>query len=473
LSTALLRRVRRYVARHDLWTPGGRVVAALSGGSDSVALLHLLGDLAADGDLVVAGVAHLNHQLRPEAGRDEAFCRALCDRLDLPCLVEHVAVPALASAANVSVEVAAREARYAFLERARLALRAQVVAVAHTADDQAETVLLRLLRGAGTRGLRGVLPKRGTIVRPLLDCTRADLRSDLESRGETWVEDASNSDVALPRNRVRHELIPLLVARFQPAAIRVLARTAEAVSADEALLSALAAAALPSVVSTTAHGVQLVRSTLAALPPALARRVARRAIEVAGAPHAPDLAAVEALLAVCRPTGPAAAEVAGLRVERFSEDAVLLIREPRPAPAAAMPSRVLSVPGAVALPELGTRCRLTAERPIRDLEQPTGPFRRLMIKGSVATPLVVRGRLPGDRLRPLGLGGSRKLQDLLVDRKVPRGARDSVPVVVDATGRIVWVVGHAVDAEAAATGNEDDVIVLTFDQPVVPGSEAS
>ena len=294
-----------------------------------------------------------------------------------------------------------------------------------------------------------------------------------ESRGETWVEDASNSDVALPRNRVRHELIPLLVARFQPAAIRVLARTAEAVSADEALLSALATAALPSVVSTTAHGVRLVRPTLAALPPALARRVARRAIEVAGAPHAPDLADVDALLAVCRPTGPAAAEVAGLRVERFSEDAVLLIREPRPAPAAAMPSRVLSVPGAVALPELGTGCRLMAERPIRDLEQPTGPFRRLMIKGSVATPLVVRGRLPGDRLRPLGLGGSRKLQDLLVDRKVPRGARDCVPVVVDATGRIVWVVGHAVDAEAAATGNEDDVIVLTFDQPVVPGSEAS
>ena len=365
LSTALLRRVRRYVARHDLWTPGARVVAALSGGSDSVALLHLLGDLAADGDLVVAGVAHLNHQLRPEAGRDEAFCRALCARLGLPCLVEHAAVPALASAAHVSVEVAAREARYAFLERARLDLRAEVVAVAHTADDQAETVLLRLLRGAGTRGLRGVLPKRGSIVRPLLDCTRAALQSDLESRGETWVEDASNSDVSLPRNRVRHELIPLLVARFQPAAIRVLARTAEAVSADEALLSALSTAALPSVVSTTALGVHLAGPALAALPPALARRVARRAIEVAGAPHAPDLAAVEALLAVCQPSGPAAAEVAGLRVERFSEDAVLLIREPRRAPAAAMPSRVLPVPGAVALPELGTGCRLTAERPMR------------------------------------------------------------------------------------------------------------
>ncbi len=194
------------------------MVAALSGGSDSVAQLLLLCDLAAAGHLVLAGAAHLNHQLRPDAARDEQFCRALCARLGVPLMVATAPVPALAAEARVSIEVAARRVRYAFLERARIACDAAVVAVAHTADDQAETVLLRLLRGAGPRGLRGILPVRGTVVRPLLDCTRAALRADLTRRGETWVDDATNADVAQPRNRVRHELIlPLLAGRFQPA----------------------------------------------------------------------------------------------------------------------------------------------------------------------------------------------------------------------------------------------------------------
>jgi tRNA(Ile)-lysidine synthase len=464
--------VRRHVTRYRLWTPGARVVAALSGGSDSVALLFLLRDLAAAGDIVLAGAAHLNHQLRADAARDEDFCRALCQRLGVPCVVAHARVTSLAAEARVSVEVAARRARYAFFEQARIELAGEVVAVAHTADDQAETVLLRLLRGAGTRGLRGILPSRDTIVRPVLDCTRMALQADLTSRGEHWVEDATNADLAHPRNRVRHELMPLLAARFQPAVTRVLARTAAAVAADDAYLESLAKAAMAAICMVSSRGVVLTTSALGALPPALARRVARRALETAGAPHAPDLADVERLLAVCQPGGPAAAEPAGLRVERFSEDAVLLIRNGRAVPVV-LPPRVLPVPGVVVLSELGNGYRLRAEGPITNVGRPEFTARRLTLKATVATPLLVRGRQPGDRVRPRGLGGSRKLQDLLVDRKVPRGGRDHVPVVVDATGRIVWVVGHAVDADAAATGAEGDVIVLTFDQPGVPGSEGS
>jgi tRNA(Ile)-lysidine synthase len=447
-------------------------VAALSGGSDSVAQLLLLRDLAVAGDLVLAGAAHLNHQLRPEAARDETFCRDLCTRLGVPLVVESASVAALAAAAGVSIEVAARRARYAFLEQARASRGATVVAVAHTADDQAETVLLRLLRGAGPRGLRGILPVRGAIVRPLLECTRAALREDLTRRGQTWVEDATNADVTQPRNRVRHELMPLLAARFQPAVTRVLARTAEVVAADDALLESFADAAASGVVTPVPRGLTISTAALSRLPLALARRVVRRALERLTPPHAPDLADVEALLAVCRPGGPAAAEPAGLRVERFSEDAVLLIRAPG-AGETALPSRALTVPGAVALPELGLGCRLTADRPIKALEEPADLRRRLIVKASVPAPLVVRGRRAGDRIRPRGLGGSKKLQDLLVDRKVPRAERDRVPVVADATGRLVWVVGHAVDADAAASGDEDDVIVLTFDQPAPSGSEGS
>ncbi|MBL8135475.1 MAG: tRNA lysidine(34) synthetase TilS [Acidobacteria bacterium] len=447
-------------------------MAALSGGSDSVAQLLALHDLAAAGELVLAGAAHLNHQLRPEAVRDEAFCRDLCARLDVPLVVEAVPVADLAAEAQVSIEVAARRARYAFLERARTSRGAAVVAVAHTADDQAETVLLRLLRGAGPRGLRGILPVRGTVVRPLLDCTRVALRADLERRGQTWVEDATNADVMQPRNRVRHELMPLLAARFQPAVTRVLARTAEVVAADDALLESLADAAASGVVTLAPRGTVISTVALERLPLALARRVVRRAMERLAPPHAPDLADIEALRAVCRPGGPPAATPAGLRVERFSEDAVLLTREAGTI-AAALPSRALPVPGSVALPELGSGCRLTAERPIKALEEPADLRRRLIMKATVPLPLVVRGRSAGDRIRPRGLGGSKKLQDLLVDRKVPRAERERVPVVADATGRIVWVVGHAVDADVAPSGGDDDVIVLTFDQPAPSGSEGS
>jgi len=447
-------------------------VAAVSGGADSVAQLLVLYDLAAAGEIVLAGAAHLNHQLRPEAARDEAFCRDLCARLHVPFLVESAPVADLAAAARVSVEVAARRVRYAFLERARTSCGAAVVAVAHTADDQAETVLLRLLRGAGPRGLRGILPVRGTVVRPLLDCTRAALCDALEQRGQTWVEDATNADVSQPRNRVRHELVPLLAARFQPAVTRVLARTAEVVAADDALLESLAEAAAPGVVTPAPGGTLISTVALARLPLALARRVARRAMERLGPPHAPDLADVEALLAVGRPDGPGAAAPAGLRVERFSEDAVLLTRASGTR-AAALAPRALPVPGSVALPELGPGCRLTAERPIKALEEPSDLRRRLIVRASVPAPFVVRGRSAGDRIRPRGLGGSKKLQDLLVDRKVPRAERARVPVVADATGRIVWVVGHAVDADVAASGDDDDVIVLTFDQPAPSGSEGS
>lgn len=467
----LLEQLRTDVERQGLWPAGARVVAALSGGADSVAQLLLLVDLAATGAVTVAGAAHLDHHLRPEAPRDQAFCQALCVRLGVPFVARTVDVAALAGQWRTSIEAAARRARYAFLEDARVELGADRIAVAHTLDDQAETVLLRLLRGAGTRGLRGILPVRGRIVRPLLGCTREALRADLAARGEAWCEDATNADLDVPRNRVRHELLPLLTARYQPAVTRLLARTAAVADAEDALLEALAEEAGRQVVEPAPGGQALRPSGLAGLPLALVRRVVRRAVETAGAPRGVTLADVESVLAVCGDGGPRAAWAAGVRVERFSADAVLLVGTRTPRFPAVLPVRHLTVPGVVELPEAGTKCRLRAERPIQwtGVVSPDGT--QVALASTVPTPLTVRGRRPGDRMRPVGLGGSKKLQDLLVDRKVPRRIRDLVPVVTDATGRIVWVAGQAADAEAVASAPASDVIVLTFEPPDVPGSE--
>lgn len=470
MDDRLLALVRRDIRHHGLWLPGARVVVGLSGGSDSVALLLLLRELASDGTVTLAA-AHVNHGLRPEADRDEAFCRDLCVSLDIPFTADRIAVGEAARTARLSIEAAARRERYASLERARVAVGAACIAVAHTADDQAETVLLRLLRGAGTRGLRGVLRRRGAVVRPVLSCRRAALRAWLEARGQSWCEDASNADLGLLRNRIRHELLPLLASAYQPAVVRVLARTAEVADAEDALLEAFASEGYARVAAVVPGGVRLRRAGLAALPLALARRVVMRALVAARCRHAPDMADVTLALSVCGRQGPRAADIAGLRVERFSGDAVLLIRTPETAPAS-LPARILRVPGAVDLPELGPGCRLRAERPIRRAGLvPSGL--RAVLHGGVAGPLVVRGRRPGDRIRPVGLGGTRKVQDVLVDRKVPRAERDRVPVVTDAAGRLLWVAGYALDADAAAPAAHDDVIVLTFEPPVAPGSEGT
>lgn len=471
--TDIAARVRRYVDRHQLWLTGGRVVAALSGGSDSVSMLWILRELQDAGAVALTAVAHLNHQLRDHALRDEDFCRALAERMAVPLVVERVDVAALARAWHCSIEVAARRARYAFLEEARVASRADHVAVAHTRDDQAETVLMRVVRGAGTRGLRGVLPVRGAVVRPLLDCGRDELRRFLAARGEPWVEDETNADLSHPRNRIRHELLPMLEARYRPSVARVLARTADVAAHDDALLEQLADHALAPLVNREVASLRLDAAGLRALPLALRRRAARQLLVLAGARRSPGHADIERLLDVCNTAGPAAGQCAGLRMERFSVDAVLLKRDGVLRVTPGLRQQVLPVPGSAALDELGPGCRVDAVGPItREGGEGPGLYRVAVRADAVALPLAVRCRRPGDRIRPVGLGGTKTLQDLMVDRKVPRAERHRTPVVVDANGEIVWVVGHAVAAHTAASP-KDDVIVLTFVQPAVPGSEAS
>src|SRR3954469_984061 len=177
---ATIDNVRRYAARHSLWTPGTRIVAAVSGGSDSVALAFVLRDLAARNQLVLAGVAHLHHRIRGGAAdADAAFCRELADRLGVPVVIGEADVPAEAHEHGVSIEVAGRHARQRFFREALASIAADRIAVAHTRDDQAETVLLRLTRGAGTGGLGGMAPLRDHLIRPVLDATRRELEAYL------------------------------------------------------------------------------------------------------------------------------------------------------------------------------------------------------------------------------------------------------------------------------------------------------
>ena len=291
-------RVLATIDRHALLRDGSRVLVALSGGADSVALLRLMQALHAAGVLTLAGAAHLNHQLRGDAADgDEAFCAALARRLDVPFVAERADVAALAAAQKRSLEDAARVARYAFLERAAASLGADVIAVAHTKEDQAETYLLRLMRGAGTRGLAAIQPRAGRVIRPFLEIERAALREYLAALGETFREDASNADVAIPRNRVRHELIPYLQSHFSPGVTDVLARSAALARQDEEFLRD-EAIKLTSRVVLSDVTVTLDAPALAGAPRALSSRVARAALARLAGPSSIHFDHVDRLLAL-------------------------------------------------------------------------------------------------------------------------------------------------------------------------------
>ena len=446
---ALVERVLVSVRRQALIPPGGRVLAAVSGGGDSVALLHLLAELAERNMVALAGVAHFNHRLRPPASdEDERFCRDLATRFGLPFVVESADVAKMARSERISVENAGHRVRHAFFGRAAGRLGACRVALGHTLDDQAETYLLRLLRGAGAAGFSAIRPRVGLVVRPLLRVSRAELRAYLASQQASFREDASNLDRRVPRNRIRHDLIPSLRA-YSPRVVEVLAREAEIARADEEWLARAANELGASLVQSTKGGVEVDAAGLAALHPALGRRVARDAlVRVSGCAVGFDH--IERLRRLAE-DAPTRVDFPRCRAKRLERVIRLTARAGRGAVARVEPFAYrLEVPGEVSVPEAGVT--ISAE--------PAGPglFRPLTISRprtagqyvservvavAAAGPFAVRNWQPGDRFRPLGLQGHRKkLQDLFVDRKVSRAERARIPLVLDTQDRIVWVVGR-------------------------------
>lgn len=422
-----------------------------------MALVHVLAELQRAGAFTLAGLAHLNHRLRGEAANaDEAFCRAAAAALGLPIDVESADVAVRARDEGSSIEAAARAARYEFLERAAARLEADRIAVGHTRDDQAETYLLRLLRGAGPRGLGGIRPRVGNIVRPLIDATRADVLEYLRAHDIPWREDESNADVGIPRNRVRHELIPFLAERFSPGIVGVLAREAAIAQEDAEWLDGAAIEIAPTIVlvnSPQHGGVRLDWRALEAAPPALARRVVRDALGAAcGRAKAHGFEHVDAVMGL----GPdQSVDLPGVHAERRGAEIHLRAGNIE----ATTPFQYsLSIPGEVEVVEAG----LVISADLRGTGDPgsTSQTAVAVSAAGLAGELKVRSRRPGDALRPIGLGGRKKLQDLLVDRKVAREERDRVPIVVDRSDRIVWVVGHAVAEDFRVTEPAAGVILL-------------
>jgi tRNA(Ile)-lysidine synthase len=481
---ALAKRVLGTIRRHALVRQGDRVVVALSGGPDSVALLRVLRELETSAELTLAGVAHLNHGLRDTAHNDEQLCRALAAEMGVPFRSDRADVVGRARRLRVSLEDAGRRARYELFERVAADLRADVVATGHTRDDQAETFLLRLLRGAGPRGLAGIHPKtrlpaeapeaRMWVVRPLLDVGREELRVYLASLGQVFRDDETNRNVAIPRNRIRHELLPLLARDFSPAITNVLAREAELARQDDDRLRREAIDLTDLIVLRNEAGnsggdeaVELDARALSALHPALAGRVVRLVLERVAPGRFVGFDHVERLLTLARdPRGRGTLSLPGQHAERRG-GSLVVSRRLRSRPFSNSFRVSLSIPGEVVLAAEGWAISATGAGDTQPghstgtLNVGCPRLEQAVAADGLALPLAVRFRKAGDRLRPLGMGGrGKKLQDLLVDRKVARAERDSLPLVVDSADRIVWVVGESVAEDFRVTGASQAVIFL-------------
>ena len=404
--------------RFDMLPCGCGVLCAVSGGADSVCLLHLLWSKREELGIRVCA-AHFEHGLRgAESLRDCAFVESFCRERDIPCLTEHGDVRAWAAQKRLGLEEAARELRYAFLERAADALGCDRIATAHTADDNAETLLLRLARGSGAKGLGGIPPVRGRLVRPLLNVTRAEVESYLAANGLPHVEDSPNAEDEFRRNLLRHRVIPVL-RELNPAFAAAAARTASLLREDEDCLQGMA----EDFLGQAYDGQSLSAAALAALHPAVASRVLRRLC-----PQSLEQKHVAAALAFAAGEGLGWLDLPGLRLRREQGRLYLggEIAEP-------LPPRVIRPGTTVELPEAALRVR--AEEGVFSGEEINNSFKIYCLKyEKIEGAIVCSSRRPGDRYEPAGRGVTKSLKSLFLEAGLTQSERERTPVFRDDRG---------------------------------------
>lgn len=441
-----------------LWTENDVLVVGFSGGPDSLALLHLLvkGQLHAPSRVVVG---HLNHRLRSSATAEAELVAQRCEQWALQCQIGEVDVGALAQREGLTVEEAARLARYRFLAQVALDVDSRHVVVGHTADDQSETVLMHFVRGSGLTGLRGMAPDSKLhgypgirLLRPLLNVRRDEVLAYCRAHGLEPIYDPSNKDLTFFRNRLRHELLPLL-EEYNPQIREHLLRTADVVRADVAFLESKTEDALESLIHSQDE--QFTRMDLERwrqLPLSLRRRTLRRAVwQLRKSVRDVGFAPLEQARRVAE-QGPVGAKsgLPGNLVLEVEYDALRLYdprgnwqeRAPQVSPYALMK---LPVPGSVGL-ENGWQLQTTvrAAHGVGDQMDDPDPWLEY-VDAATASNLVIRTRQTGERMQPLGMdGNSTKIADLMINDKLPARLRDGWPIVANAQ-HAVWVVGIRVD----------------------------
>ena len=399
----------------------------MSGGADSVFMLHVLRKLGEERGIRVCA-AHFEHGLRGEESmRDAAFTEKLCESLGIECIIEHGNVPGFSEERHIGTEEAARELRYAFLERAAKKLDCQYIATAHNADDNAETVLFNLTRGSGGKGLCGIPPVRGNIIRPILNIPRAEIEAYLKENALPHVEDGTNQSDDYSRNLIRHHVLPVL-KEINPSFSSAVFRATELLRQDEDCLSALAA----DFTDKNFDGESLPAKELSALHPAIASRVVRLILgENTAFVH------VKAVLELTRSTELSFADLPGRRIR--AEQGRIYFTEPE---IGRIPETELVAGQAVEIPGLGITIRTSVGVFDADVYDSLNTFQLKYEK--LCHSVVCSGRKSGDRFSPPGRGCTKSLKQLFLERKMPQSERDRTVVIRDGDN-IAAVSGFGID----------------------------
>lgn len=470
----MLQKVKKYIERHKMIQPGDKVVVGLSGGADSVALLHVLKELQ-DSMHFELYAAHVNHGLRGQAAVEDAeFARNLCQEWSVPFYLKEADVRSLAKALNQTEEEAGRLVRYGFFSEVMEKINGNRIATAHHKNDQAETILHNIIRGSGMAGLTGIRPVRdGVIIRPLLDVSRREIEDYLKEKGLNWRLDTTNLDSAYTRNRIRNRLLPYLARDYNPEIVDSLARLGHILRDEDSFLNELCYNLYTEIVSFGSGQVELDLRKLSRCHPALQRRLIRMALadargDLDGVGHTHVEAVID--LAGNGQTGSHTTIPAGslnkTRIQVLVRYGYLIFREEGAGSSTPAFDEYLPVPGRIFLEDLNLSIRSAVWDKSKGFS--FSPRCIYIDRDKVKGRLSVRQRREGDRFRPLGMEGSKKLKDYFIDKKIPREKRSRIPLLVDEEN-IIWVVGYQMNHDYRITDSTKNVIKISVEKHINDG----
>ena len=438
-------RVAALIRKHAMLNGGETVLVGLSGGPDSVCLLSMLNSLREELSLSIHAV-YVNHNLRPdETPQEIEFCRDLCQKLGINFVLKSIDVTSFAKESGLNRQEAARELRYKAFDEAAFEVNARRIALAHNADDQVETIFMRLLRGSGPRGLSGIPAKRKNIIRPLIEIERAEIEEFLDAEGLSFIVDSSNLKTDYFRNRIRRSLTPVLKG-LNPSIAHTVMNTVSVFQEEERYFDIIVTKTLMRMISRKKDGrIEIFLAPMEGLEKVILRRVLRRAIDETSGLRGINFIHIEDIIRLIK-DGSAGDRVYLPRGIRVIKEYSLLVITSR------APSKIgiykIQPPSDTALREAGVVMRASFEEKGEDCGD--GKSSVLLDAGKMEFPLTARRRVEGDFFYPMGFGKKKKLQDFFVDEKVPRDERDSVPIIVSGKD-VVWVAGYRPDERYRAT----------------------
>jgi tRNA(Ile)-lysidine synthase len=454
----LSRRIAETILEQQLFRPGETLIIGLSGGADSTALLDLLANLPEGQPRLVA--AHLNHCLRgAESDADEEFCRGLAEQYKIPFESRRVHVKTFAGSNALNLEDAGRQARIAFFDKLTITWKATAVVLAHHADDQAETVLMRLLRGSGMTGLAGMSYKNGRgIIRPLLNITRAEIETYLAERSLVWREDESNQDKSFLRNRLRHELLPIL-EQINPAVRSCLLTTATVLSAENELLDRQTVHAAEQICHVSANGITCSINQLIEYPLPLQRRIIRlMMLRQRGDLNQFSYQHVDAICRMIASTRPNSKISLPHGIVAVKEYDSLAFRTGEYIQHQKIEFRIPG-PGVYRLPD---NALLTLElSPVPSHVGTMGAGTAYFDLAKAPFPWDVRTFLPGDRIQPLGMTGRKKMKEVFIENKVPPSLRSRTPLIFCGDD-LIWACGLRASHHSRLDGKSSQTVKIVY-----------